>query len=381
MGQICGKEKKFTPKKEVPERTNEKEEVRITSIVNENVGEEVRGALETSEEKVKKDENNTVSSSAPEQLKDKDKENDVNKEEQVEENILMKEVPERTDGRLGSGSDDPVEIVTNPVENLRETDPSKPDTEESFAKSEELPKTPRNSAVASSEAQETAEDNAGFQNFSDQVIQNIRDNYDNVDDTKTADMSEEAKTAEPETEATEDTHDNDEEGTGDLPDPKVVPSEAAKTDNTDFEDFSAQIFQGIKEKYDNTEDDVANDVDIQNSKEKKAETETEDDDDFETPISTVPSIIVSEPSIDQSAFEDFSAQLFQGLKDKYDGDEGEEMDENDDKIVTSFTVVEKDQNTEQDELPKDKKDIMDDDLEKSFTVVEDSPAGARKDEK
>ena len=137
-----------------------------------------------------------------------------------------------------------MEIVTNPVENLRETDPSKPDTEESFAKSEERPKTPRNSAVASSEAQETAEDNAGFQNFSDQVIQNIRDNYDNVDDTKTADMSEEAKTAEPETEGTEDTHDNVEEGTGDLPDPKVVPSEAAKTDNTDFEDYSWGVVHG-----------------------------------------------------------------------------------------------------------------------------------------
>ena len=372
MGQICGKEKKkFTPKKEVPERTNEKEGApdvpveRITSLVNENVGEEVKGALKKTEKEVETDETNAVSSSAPEQLKDKDKENDVNDEEKVEENILMKEIP---------------------VENLKETDPLKPDTEDSSANTEEHPKTPRNSAVASSVTQETAGDNAGFQNFADQVIANIKDNYDNVDDTKTVDKPEEAKTAEPETEGTKDTHDKVEKGTVekvDVPevkenDPKIVPSEteAAKTENTAFDDFAAQVFQGIKDKYDNTEDDVANDVDIQNLKEKKAESETEDEDAFETPISTVPSIIVSEPSIDQSAFEDFSAQLFQGLKDKYDGDEEKEMDENDDKIVTSFTVVENVQNTEQDKLPNDKKEILDDDLEKSFTVVEDSPAKA-----
>merc|ERR1711972_947277 len=118
MGQICGKEKKkFTPKKEVPERTNEKEGApdvpveRITSLVNENVGEEVKGALKKTEKEVETDETNAVSSSSPEQLKDKDKENDVNDEE---------------------------------------TDPLKPDTEDSSANTEEHPKTPRNSAVASS---------------------------------------------------------------------------------------------------------------------------------------------------------------------------------------------------------------------------------------
>jgi len=232
-------------------------------------------------------------------------------------------------------------------------------------------------------------DQSAFEDFSAQVFQGIKDRYDDSRDVDA--KHDDIQNLEDPVVVPKESETDKDETEDDTPIsrvPSIIVSEAS-VDQSAFEDFSAQVFQGIKDRYDDSGDDVAEDDDIQNLKDidpvigsKEAETtETETGD--ETAISKVPSIILSEPSIDQSAFEDFSAQVFQGIKDRYD-DSGEDHAEDDveetddDKIVTTFTVVDKDQNT----IEEDKKEILDDDLiEKSFTVVEDTAAIERTDKK
>merc|ERR1712156_1291735 len=94
-------------------------------------------------------------------------------------------------------------------------------------------------------------------------------------------------------------------------------SATAAEGQASFEDFSNKVFQTLKDSYG---------------------IEVEDGTEDESITSTVPSIVLTRPSVsvsDEAAFEEFSALVFQGIKEKLD--DGDESDDTDDTVDISGT--------------------------------------------
>ena len=265
MGQICAKKKKsFKPSKKIDdekviENVNKenyvKTEERITSLVNENVAEDIKEAINSSEHvDVDTAEGATNDKSNDDQNVDENntKDSGGTVDRKIEDDLLLKEVL---------------------MKNLKKgdhTDQPPRDISEEFSNNNfELTSTPRNSIETSTLINSEVFDKT----------------EETVDTTESAETEEEKMTN---------------------------GSATAAEGQASFEDFSNKVFQTLKDSYG---------------------IEVEDGTEDESITSTIPSIVLTRPSVsvsDEAAFEEFSALVFQGIKEKLDdGDESDDTDDTD----------------------------------------------------
>ena len=274
MGQICAKKKKsFKPSKKfadekVIENVNKenyvKTEERITSLVNENVAEDIKEAINSSEhvdvvtaEEASNDKSNDDQNVDENNTKD----SGGTVDRKIEDDLLLKEV-----------------LMKNLKKGDHTDQPPRDISEEFSNKNFELTSTPRNSIETSTLINSEV--------------------FDKTEETK-VDTTESAET------------EKEKMKNG---------SATAAEGQASFEDFSNKVFQTLKDSYG---------------------IEVEDGTEDESITSTVPSIVLTRPSVsvsDEADFEEFSAQVFQGIREKLD--DGDDSDDTDDGVNERKTEIE-----------------------------------------